>query len=414
VALKLITRAIGRDKKDNDALRTVAPAAPNRSEGNWTSFLRADLSQQRKDLVLSTLRLVEVTGAAGYVDSIGSALEITGKRLLEVGSHYCWYAPFFLQVGCISYHGADLEFNRGHRQISGPHGTAESPITFADFIDSFHALSMTDCDIRDLSPAQESFDAAFMVSTSEHFDDPHGCFAAIASLMTPGSHMFVNHHNYYSWNGHHRLPWRVQDIDPGDPAHRANFDWAHLRSRVRNVDSPNHLNYIRMHELIEIIAEFFVIEGKTMVRFGPDTGEGRLTQAILDEFPQYYKEELETLELHLLARKRTGVGDPRKVLPPYAEHSCSIEITWQQREIGKAFITRIPSIGKLSGLVLVEDDLPLGRREPYTTKFGIPEPVPIASGATTCISRLRTIRTQRPMAENTFSKARRSDPVPPT
>jgi len=97
-----------------------------------------------------------------------------------------------------------------------------------------------------------------------------------------------------------------------------------------------------------------------MVRFGPDTGEGRLTQAILDEFPQYYKEELETLELHLLARKRTGVGDPRKVLPPYAEHSCSIEITWQQREIGKAFITRIPSIGKLSGLVLVEDDLPLG------------------------------------------------------
>ena len=189
MALKLITRAIGRDKKDNDALRTVAPAAPNRSEGNWTSFLRADLSQQRKDLVLSTLRLVEVTGAAGYVDSIGSALEITGKRLLEVGSHYCWYAPFFLQVGCISYHGADLEFNRGHRQISGPHGTAESPITFADFIDSFHALSMTDCDIRDLSPAQESFDAAFMVSTSEHFDDPHGahCNPAYRGQRLDGS-----------------------------------------------------------------------------------------------------------------------------------------------------------------------------------------------------------------------------------
>lgn len=219
---------------------------------------------------------------------------------------------------------------------------------------------MTDCDVRDLSPAQDGFDAAFMVSTSEHFDDPHGCFAAIASLLTPGGLMFVNHHNYYSWNGHHRLPWRVQDIDPDDPLHHANFDWAHLRSFVRNPDSPNFLNYIRMHELIEIIAEFFVIEGKMTVRFGADTGEGRLTQAILDEFPQYYKEELETLELHLLARKRIGSGDTPEALRPSAEHRYSIEIAWQQREIGNAFITRIPSIGKLSGLVLLEDDLRLG------------------------------------------------------
>jgi len=360
VTFKLLMRTIGRRKADTDGLRTLAPSAPNRSEGSWTNFLRADLSQQRKDLVLSTLRLVEATGLRGYADSVSASLRISGKRLLEVGSHYCWYAPFFLKGGFLSYHGADLEFDRGHRQISGPDGTAESPMRFADFMDSFHALSMTDCDVRDLSPAQDGFDAAFMVSTSEHFDDPHGCFAAIASLLTPGSLMFVNHHNYYSWNGHHRLPWRVQDIDPDNPLHRANFDWAHLRSFVRNLDSPNFLNYIRMHELIEIIAEFFVIEGKMTVRFGADTGEGRLTQAILDEFPQYYKEELETLELHLLARKRIGSGDTPEALRPSAEHRCSIEIAWQQREIGNAFITRIPSIGKLSGLVLLEDDLRLG------------------------------------------------------
>jgi len=362
VTFKLITRAVRRRKTDTAALRTLAPSAPNRSERSWTNFLRADLPQQRKDLVLSTLHLVEDTGSASYADSISAFLEITGKRLLEVGSHYCWYAPFFLKAGCLSYHGADLEFDWGHRQISGPHGTADSPMPFADFIDSFPTLSITDCDIRDLPPGQDGFDAAFMVSTSEHFDDPHGCFAAIASLLTPGSRLFVNHHNYYSWNGHHRPPWRVQDVDPNDPVHRANFDWAHLRGCVRNPDSPNYLNYIRMHELIEIIAEFFVIEGKMTVRFGPDPGEGRLTQVILDEFPQYYKEELETLELHLLAQKRTGVGDPPEVLRPLAEHRCSIEIAWQQKEIGNAFITRIPSISKLSGLVLVENDLPLGPR----------------------------------------------------
>jgi SAM-dependent methyltransferase len=360
VTFELIKRTIGRRKKNNDGLRTLVSAPPNRSEESWGNFLREDLSQKRKALVLSTLRLVEATGSASYPDSISASLEITGKRLLEVGSHYCWYAPFFLKAGCLSYHGTDLEFDRGHRQISGPHGAAESPMTFADFIDSFCALTMTDCDIRDLPPAQDGFDAAFMTSTSEHFDDPHGCFAAIASLLTPDGRIFVNHHNYYSWNGHHRAPWRVQDIDPNSPVHRSNSDWAHLRNRVRNPDSPNYLNYIRMHELIDIMSEFFIIEDKRTVRFGPDTGEGRLTLSILDEFPRYYREELETLELHLRARRRTGgvflpsqLGDP-------GQHRCSIEIGWQQREIGHAFITRIPSIGKLNGLTLIEDDALLG------------------------------------------------------
>ena len=360
VNFQLITRTLSSRRNNEYGSRMAVSSAQSGIEGGWTRFLRAELPQQRKDLVLSTLRLIEATGVAAYADSIGSSLEVTGKRLLEVGSHYCWYAPFFLKGGCLSYHGADLEFDRGHRQISGPAGTAESPMRFADFIDSFDALSMSDCDIRDLASVQGGFDAAFMVSTSEHFDDPQGCFAAIASLLTPGSIMFVNHHNYYSWNGHHRLPWRVQEIDPNHLLHRANFDWAHLRNFVRNLDSPNFLNYIRMHELIEIIAKLFVIEKKITVRFGPDTGEGRLTQAILDEFPQYYKEELETLELHLLARKPIGSGDPLEVLRPCAEHRCSIEIAWQRREIGNAFITRIPSIGKLSGLMLFEDDLPLG------------------------------------------------------
>ena len=189
MTFKLITRAVRRRKTDTAALRTLAPSAPNRSERSWTNFLRADLPQQRKDLVLSTLHLVEDTGSASYADSISALLEITGKRLLEVGSHYCWYAPFFLKAGCLSYHGADLEFDWGHRQISGPHGTADSPMPFADFIDSFPTLSITDCDIRDLPPGQHGFDAEFMVSTSEHFDDPHGahCNPAYRGQRLDGS-----------------------------------------------------------------------------------------------------------------------------------------------------------------------------------------------------------------------------------
>jgi SAM-dependent methyltransferase len=357
---ELITRAIGGRKKYSRGEATLISAAPSGIESEWTNFLKADLSEQRKNLLLSTLHLVKATGSADYTDSIGLFLEITGKRLLEIGSHYCWYAPFFLKAGCLSYHGVDLEFDRDHRQISGPCGAVESPIAFGDFIASFPALSITDCDIRDLSPPPGGFDGAFMVSTSEHFDDPQGCFAAIGSLLAPDGRLFINHHNYYSWNGHHRLPWRVQDLNPEDPVHRANVDWAHLRGFIRNPDSPNYLNYIRMHELIDTVSEFFIIEDKKTVRFGPDTGEGRLTQSILDEFPRYYREELETLEVHLLARRRMDGSVLPEMQRPPSEHRCSIEITWQKREIGNAFITRIPSIGKLSGLGLVEDDLPLG------------------------------------------------------
>jgi hypothetical protein len=89
VTFKLVMRTVRRRKTDTVALRTLAPAAPNRSEGSWTNFQRADLPQQRKDLVLSTLHLVEDTGPASYADSTSAFLEITGKRLLEVGSHYC-------------------------------------------------------------------------------------------------------------------------------------------------------------------------------------------------------------------------------------------------------------------------------------------------------------------------------------
>jgi SAM-dependent methyltransferase len=356
----LVARTLRRLRKDhrNRPTRTVPAASPLRE--SWTDLLLPGLSRQKQELVLATLRLVETTGAAAYAQSIAASLNFTGRRLLEIGSHYCWYAPFFLSAGGLSYHGADLEFDRGHREISGPGGAAEAPMTFGEFIECFRAVSVTDRDIRDLPRESGRFDAAFMVSTSEHFDDPRGCFAAIAALLAPGSPIFINHHNYYSWNGHHRLPWRVQDIDPGDPRHRAVVDWAHLRRFVRNPDSPNYLNYIRIHDLVDIVSEFFVIDKKTMVRFGPETGEGRLTQAIVDEFPRYYREELETVALHLLARRRSSVQALPHLRDHGREHRCTIEIAWSQRETGNAFITRIPSIGKLDGLMLFEDDRPLG------------------------------------------------------
>jgi len=354
-----VARTLQRFRKQTAAL--ARPNSPPDSIGSadCADFLKRDLPKERRELVLSTLRLVESTGAADYAASILSSFPVAGKRLLEIGAHYCWYAPFLLKAGCRSYHGVDLEIDCGHRQISGSNGSAEAPIPFGDFIDSFGALSLSNCDVRDLPPPPDLFDAAFMVSTSEHFDDPRGSFAMIAALLAPSSKIFINHHNYYGWNGHHRAPWRVQDVNPEDPAHRAVVDWAHVRNPVRNADSPNYLNYIRIHELIDVVLEFFDIEGKKLMRFEADTGEGRLTAAILEQLSRYYREELETVSLQLWGHKRCDNSARPAVRRADHDHRCAIEIGWSERERGHASITRIPSLGKLTELRLFEDDLPL-------------------------------------------------------
>src|SRR3954454_6806817 len=128
-----VARTLQRFRK-----QAAAPERPNsprdsRGSADCTNFLKRDLSGERRERVLSTLHFVESTGAAGYADSILSSFPVAGKRLLEIGAHYCWYAPFLLKAGCRSYHGVDLEIDRGHRQISGSNGSAEAPMPFGDF-----------------------------------------------------------------------------------------------------------------------------------------------------------------------------------------------------------------------------------------------------------------------------------------
>ena len=322
-------------------------------------FLRPDLSNERRELVLSTLRLVESRELR--------ATPPGSPRLFRCKENDCSKSEritagmplSLLKAGCRSYHGVDLEIDPGQRQISGSNGTAEALIPFGEFIDSFAALSQSHCDVRDLPRPGDLFDAAFMVSTSEHFDDPRGSFAAISALLAPGGTNLINHHNYFGWNGHHRAPWRVEDINLEDPLHRAVVDWAHVRHPVRNADSPNYLNYIKIHELVDVVLEFFDIEYKTLVRFEPDTGEGRLTPAILEQLPRYYQEELETISLKLWARNRGFNGDRPATRRFADEHGYIIEIAWAQRERGNAFVTRLPSLGKLTGLRLYEDGIRL-------------------------------------------------------
>ena len=68
-----VARTLQRFRK-----HAAAPERPNsprdsRGSADCTNFLKRDLSEERRERVLSTLRLVKSTGAAGYAISVLSS-----------------------------------------------------------------------------------------------------------------------------------------------------------------------------------------------------------------------------------------------------------------------------------------------------------------------------------------------------
>jgi hypothetical protein len=69
--------------------------------------------------------------------------------------------------------------------------------------------------------------------------------------------------------------------------------WTGVVERVTAVQI-NSLNFIRIHELVEILQRSFRIDRWQFVPSPPERGGGRLTPAIREKLPGYYEEELTT------------------------------------------------------------------------------------------------------------------------
>jgi SAM-dependent methyltransferase len=317
-------------------------------------FLRPDLGADARERVLRTLDAVIGTGKSAYADEVSARLNIKSRRVLEVGCHYCWYAPFLLAKGADFYCGVDIELDLSYTGIHGGDRVEFAPIGIGEFIDSFVNCTLILGDVRDLPVTKPPFDAAFMISTSEHFDDPRASFFSLARQLAPNSEIFINHHNYYGWNGHHRAPWTIDQIDDRNSEHLKVVDWRHVVEFVQNIDTPNFLNYLRPHKLLEIVEEFFEIEEKNAILYEPSTGAGRLTSEILTQLPRYYREELETISLLIKAKRRSQM----LWLDDIAEHihRYQIELTWCEPRNGYSYLARLPSLGRLGELELVENE----------------------------------------------------------
>jgi SAM-dependent methyltransferase len=161
----------------------------------------------------------------------------------------------------------------------------------------------------------ETFDIAVLHNVTEHLIHLEEVLAAVARRLAPDGRMLFNHHNFYSWNGHHMRPKTVAAIDPAD-ADQANFvDWAHLDFEA----PPGHyfhtgLNKVRLDELKAIVLRHFDIKEWTEIPSDAQRGAGRLTPELRARHPDASERELTTQNVFCIATPRKVRSSQRDML----------------------------------------------------------------------------------------------------
>jgi SAM-dependent methyltransferase len=267
-------------------------------------------------LVEKTLQTILECGHLPNVEHIDSLIDMKGKRILEVGCGHCWYAPFILERGAVSYVGTDpfRDFDEkriyNYNQLKSndwkdAYITGDLPLRV--FLEAFDNIGLYDEDILDLDFPASSFDGIFLITVSEHFKDPQASFQKIYDLLSPGGRLFISHHNYYSWAGHHQQPKYVSEYDAGNDEMRRVVDWNHVINFLTNDKaSTDYLNFIRIHELTGIIKKLFQIDSCQFEESKEETGGCRLTEEIRRKLPEYYREELLTDMVYYVCTKSNG------------------------------------------------------------------------------------------------------------
>jgi len=244
----------------------------------------------------------------GYLNWPGKIREhVHGRDVLDVGCGPGLHGIGFLAAGAKSYLGLDPIIKPDRDRVKnlaqkGKMAFGWTPSQIAARLSPWRAEPVPLSDIS----AERSFDIAVLHNVTEHLHDLDGIFADIALRLRPGGKLLFNHHNYYSWNGHHTRPKKVDQIDKSDPAQANVVDWAHVE-----FDAPaahyisRGLNRLRLHEVEEVTARYFDVEMSQDMPSGPREGAGRLTGKIMGKYPYLAERDFEVQNLLCIAQVRT-------------------------------------------------------------------------------------------------------------
>lgn len=231
---------------------------------------------------------------------------VRGKDVLDVGCGPGLHGLGYLTAGAHNYLGLDPIVKLDQDRVKNLTGKRKEGFgwTPRELMEKFPAWKVSPKLTSNL-PRERAFDVATLHNVTEHLLHLDAVFRDLSELLRPGGIMVYNHHNFFTWNGHHLPPKTVGDIDPSDPAQLDFVDWAHLDYQpARGHYLERGLNRMRLDDVIETTRCYFDIYEMEEVPARPENGANRLTDAIRARHPDLTDRDFLTQNLFVVARVR--------------------------------------------------------------------------------------------------------------
>lgn len=307
----------GSDPRINGMVYSIKFSEPKALRTSIDS-LKKDITVEKQGLAVETLRNVIRCGGLELLNELQQNIKLKGKKILEVGSGICWAAPFFIGAGAESYTGVDIGsfgdenviFNREYAsQLWTTEHYVTMPLTLDDYLGCFNNVQFCEVDFTKTDFEDEQFDVIFLRVVSEHLLKFRASIKEISRILKPGGKIYISHGSYHSWNGHHVTPHTIDEIDTNRPDILSVADWGHLETLIDNERGDHHyLNYLRIHELFDILSNYYVIDKWWVHKSDTQHGGGRLSHDKRKQLPNYYIEEMEVEMVYIVATKSNEIN----------------------------------------------------------------------------------------------------------
>lgn len=252
--------------------------------------------------------LIERAYDFGYMSWPSKVRElVNGKDIIDIGCGPGLHGIGYLAAGAKSYVGYDPIVKPDVDRVKNLTARTKEPFGWtpnelSETIEPWHVSAQAVGD----TDTERRFDVATLHNVTEHLHLLDEIFADVALRLRKGGKILYNHHNFYSWNGHHLPPKTVNQIDIEDPSQQEMIDWGH----VEYVPEPEHyiargLNRVTLDEIIAITEKYFEIEICDEIPSRPETGVNRLTDEVRQRYPYLTDRDFQTQNLFCLAKLRS-------------------------------------------------------------------------------------------------------------
>lgn len=228
--------------------------------------------------------------------------DVFGRDVLDIGCGVGAHGVGFLLADAKSYTGIDPYMDARGQRLRNNHTGEWTQLEWCakEIMGWTPRIRLRCVDVAEMPP-KDCFDVAVLHNVTEHVPDLEAVLAPAATHLRPGGVLIFNHHNFFSWNGHHRPPKRVDQIDDAKPEDQALADWGHVGFEP----PPGHmilrkLNRLRIAEVRAITLRHFDILDWQLIPSTPEQGAGRLTSEIRARHPDLSDEDF--LTQHILCR----------------------------------------------------------------------------------------------------------------